>query len=92
MLRRNDKAIKYISGRSISINTVNMFGLGYAPDSWNNIYNFLKGKGFDEEDIERSGLISRNKDNTKYYDKFRNRIMFPIIDTKNRILGLVEEF
>lgn len=87
MLRRNDKAIKYISGRSISINTVNMFGLGYAPDSWNNIYNFLKGKGFDEEDIERSGLISRNKDNTKYYDKFRNRIMFPIIDTKNRILG-----
>jgi len=87
ILRRNEKAIKYISGRSINSNTVKMFALGYALDSWNSMYNFLKGKGFDEEDIEKSGLISRNKDNTKYYDKFRNRIMFPIIDTKNRVLG-----
>lgn len=87
LLSKNEKAIKYMLSRRVSTNTIKMFGLGYALDSWNNIYNFLKGKGFDEEDIEKSGLISRNQDNTKYYDKFRNRIMFPIIDTRNRVLG-----
>lgn len=87
MLKRNKTALKYLADRGIPLNIINMFGLGYALDSWNHMYNFLKRKGYNEQDIEKSGLISRNKENTKYYDKFRNRIMFPIIDTRNRILG-----
>ena len=87
MLSKNSKAVNYLRGRNIDITKIKMFGLGYALDSWTNMFDYLKGKGYDEADIEKSGLISKSKGNTKYYDKFRNRIIFPIIDTKNRVLG-----
>ena len=84
----NDKqALLYLKNRNINKKVLNRFGLGYALDSWNSIYGYLKNKGYDELDIERSGLIGRRKDNSGYYDKFRNRIMFPIIDTRGRVIG-----
>ncbi|NLX61366.1 MAG: DNA primase [Tissierellia bacterium] len=86
-LRRNPKALKYLKERNIGQDTMIKFGLGYASNSWNELYDYLKNKGYEDGDIEKVGLISKRKDNTGYYDKFRNRIMFPIVDNKNRIIG-----
>ena len=86
-LINNDKPLKYLKNRKINKKVLNQFGLGYAENSWDNIYKYLEGKGYSKEDIEKAGLIGRRKDNTGYYDKFRNRLMFPIIDVKGRIIG-----
>lgn len=86
-LRKSAEPLKYLRNRNINANTMTRFGLGYASNSWDEIYRHLRSKGFEDEDIEKSGLISKKKDNTGYYDKFRNRVMFPIIDIKNRIIG-----
>ena len=67
-LKGNKVALRYLQSRNINQKTINLFGIGYALDGWNNIYNYLKGKGYSDEDIEKSGLISRRKDNTGYYD------------------------
>jgi len=86
-LRKSPKPLRYLKDRNINENIMTKFGLGYASDSWNQIYNYLRSKGFEDKDIEKSGLISRKKDNTGYYDKFVNRVIFPIIDIKDRIIG-----
>ncbi len=86
-LINNKKALMYLKNRNINKRVLNQFGLGYAQDSWNNMYEYLKNKGYDDLDIEKTGLIGRRKDDTGYYDKFRNRIMFPIIDTMDRVIG-----
>lgn len=86
-LIRSKEPLIYLQNRNINRKVISQFGLGYALDSWNSIYNYLKEKGYREEDIEKAGLIGRRKDNTGYYDKFRNRIVFPIIDIKNRVIG-----
>lgn len=86
-LINNKKALMYLRNRNISKKVLNEFGLGYAPDSWNSIYDYLKNKGYEDSDIEKSGLIGKRRDNSGYYDKFRNRIMFPIIDAGGRVIG-----
>ena len=79
--------LNYLKQRGIGRKIIKEFGLGYAPNKWDSILNFLKGKGYKIEDIEKTGLIGRRKDNTGFYDKFRNRIIFPILDTRGRIIG-----
>ncbi|MCF6461777.1 DNA primase [Clostridium sp. Cult1] len=86
-LNNSKGPLSYLKNRNIDREIINQFGLGYAPDSWDSIKKYLKQKGYKEEDIEKAGLVGRRKDNTGYYDKFRNRIMFPIIDIKGRIIG-----
>lgn len=86
-LINNEKTLKYLKDRNINRKTLNRFGLGYAVDSWNSIYRYLQGKGYSVEDIEKAGLIARRRDGSGYYDKFRNRLMFPIIDTRGRVIG-----
>ncbi|MCD6321469.1 MAG: DNA primase [Clostridiales bacterium] len=76
----------YIQGRKIKEGTIVRFGIGYANDKWDSLLKHLKAKGYIEKDIETAGLILKSK-NGKYYDRFRNRIMFPIIDIRNRVIG-----
>lgn len=83
----NPKALEYLNKRQISANTIRGFGLGFAPESWEGLYRFLLSKGYGSEQIEKIGLIGKKSGNNGYYDKFRNRIMFPIIDTKSRVIG-----
>lgn len=85
-LSKSKEALNYLKNRKIDIKTINKFGLGYALDSWDNLYNYLVGKGYKEEDIEKIGLIAPRR-TSGYYDKFRNRIIFPIIDTRSRVIG-----
>lgn len=79
------KALSYLTRRGITGKTITVYGLGYAPDSYDSLLNFLKSKDFSEKEITDASLaVSRDG---KTYDKFRNRVMFPIIDVRGNIIG-----
>jgi DNA primase len=61
--------------------------LGYAPNSWDAMGNFLRSRGANRTQIERSGLVSLKENSTGYYDRFRNRLIFPICDTQGRVVA-----
>lgn len=79
-------AVDYFKKRALTGADAKRFYLGYAKDSWDYMLKYLVGKGYTESDILKAGLIKAG-DNGKYYDFFRNRVMFPIFDTRNRIIG-----
>lgn len=86
-LNNHKGALAYLSKRNIDIKRVRAFGLGYAKDSWKGLNDHLLAKGYREEELEELGLTAKKAKSNGYYDRFRNRIMFPIIDTKGRIIG-----
>ena len=75
----------YMKKRGIEDPILKKFGIGYADDSWDSLYHYFKDKGVEEKLLLELGLISE-KDG-KYYDKFRNRVIFPIINTGGKIIG-----
>ncbi len=79
------EALKYLTGRGLSLKTITNFGLGYAPNGWYNIANHLRSKGYSDSQIKQSGLVSVTEKG--YFDRFRDRVMFPIIDHKNNVIG-----
>jgi len=79
-------ALDYLKKRKLKASTVKHFALGYAKDSWNALLNHLVSKGFEYEQIREAGLCSRSRDG-RYYDYFRNRVMFPIIDVRGNVIG-----
>ena len=80
-------AMEYLKNRNISSATITSFGLGYAPDSWNALLNHLKGLGYTESEIAECGLCVRRDNDGSCYDKFRDRVMFPIIDLRGNVIG-----
>jgi len=78
-------AMEYVSKRALSKQTVNRFGLGYAPDG-NVLLKYLREQGFTDDEIVASGVVGRSE-NGDIYDRFRNRLMFPIIDVRKNIIG-----
>ncbi len=85
-LKSEPAAVEYMKNRGIDGTTAKRFGIGYAPDGWSNV---LDKFGKSDEAIERllaTGLIIR-KDNGKHYDRFRDRVMFPIRDARGRTIG-----
>ena len=86
-LRNYPHVIEYLRSRNIKSNVIKLFGIGYAMGEWDNLLNHLKNEGYKEEDILKAGLIIRNEKNDTYYDRFRNRVIFPIFDVKKRIIG-----
>ena len=76
----------YLVKRGLRSNIVNTFMLGYAKDSWDDLLNYAKSKGYKEEDLLSLGLIAKSK-NGNYYDKYRNRVIYPIIDIYGRVIG-----
>ncbi len=85
-LKDSPPAVAYLKDRGIDGSTAKRFGIGYAPDGWSNV---LDKFGKSDEAAERllaTGLIIR-KDNGKHYDRFRDRIMFPIRDARGRTIG-----
>ncbi len=75
----------YIHKRGLSDDTIRHFGLGYSPNSWNNLYDYLRDKGVSDEDMLKLGLVNKGKKGL--YDKFRGRVMFPIFNTQSKIIG-----
>ena len=78
---------KYLENRGIKQETVLAYKLGYAPDQWNRLEEYLLQKGFSQEYVKLSGLIKRNENRNSYYDLFRKRLMFPIFQYNGDILG-----
>lgn len=76
----------YIMKRSINIETVKKFGLGFALSD-NGLSNLLQSQGFTEEDILATGLVGKSINTGKLYDKFRDRFMFPIFDIRGRVVA-----
>lgn len=81
-----EKAREYLKKRKITTKSIKEFQLGFIPDKWDGLLNFLKKRGFKEEDIEAAGLIIKGEKG-KYYDRFRDRIMFPITDVYGQVVG-----
>ncbi len=75
-------AREYLEKREISPETQKAFHIGFAPDSWDAVLTLLKEKGADEKLIEQSGLVSKNEEKNRIYDRFRGRIIFPVLDIK----------
>ncbi|MGB4438100.1 MAG: DNA primase [Sedimentibacter sp.] len=86
-LRRYPEVIKYLESRKIDANVIKKFGIGYASDGWDNLLKYLVNKGYDEEDILKTGLIIKKENKNNYYDRFRKRVIFPIFDIKSSIIG-----
>ena len=79
------QALTYIRKRGLTEATIKKFGIGYSPPHGNGLLNFLKEKGYTESFLVKAGLLSQK--NNRYYDRFRNRVMFPIIDVKGNVIG-----
>lgn len=77
--------LDYLIERGLSPGTVKKYGLGYAPDGWHNLHYYLRNKGYSDDEMEAAALITRN--NNRHYDKFRNRVMFPIIDRRKNVIA-----
>lgn len=79
-------AHQYLTGRGLSEETITAFGLGYSNKYSDDLYKYLKMKGYKDEMIAKAGLISVNE-KSGVYDKFWNRVMFPIMDVNNKVIG-----
>lgn len=75
----------YMRKRGIRTDILKRFGIGYADDSWDSLYKYLQSQGVDDKKMRDLGLISTKSG--KCYDRFRNRVMFPIINTGGKVIG-----
>lgn len=79
-------AYTYLTNRELSDDTIKAFGLGYSNKYSNDLFQYLRKKGYSEDLIRQAGLINTDEKNG-VYDKFWNRVMFPIMDVNNRVIG-----
>ncbi|MCF0137613.1 MAG: DNA primase [Oscillospiraceae bacterium] len=79
-------AAEYMAERQISPSTATRFGLGYAPDTWDGLREHLKSKGYSESELFDAGLLSRGRKGN-FFDTYRNRLMFPVIDVRGDVIG-----
>lgn len=80
-----NKGYAYMKRRGISPAILKKFGIGYADAQWDSLYKYLLSQGVDKKIMVELGLVSESKG--KYYDKFRNRVIFPIINTSGKVIG-----
>ena len=80
------QGLSYLRKRGLSQRTLTRFGLGFAPNRWDALIEAMAGEGYDKRDLLDAGLAVNNKDG-RIYDRFRNRVMFPIIDIRGDVIG-----
>lgn len=83
---QGEQAMAYLRGRQLGDDTIKAFGLGYSSKFSNTLYQFLKSKGYADDMLTKSGLITMDEKHGPH-DKFWNRVMFPIMDANNRVIG-----
>ncbi len=86
-LGENKTVQEYLKNRGLKPITIKEFKIGYAPNSWDALVNHLTELGYKTDDIEKAGFITKKEQDTRYYDRFRNRIMFPIADLNGQVVG-----
>jgi len=84
-LGASDKARQYLKQRGFDKQTVDEFGIGFAPDAWQALADHLGKAGFSEQELEQAGLVTRR--DQRVTDKFRGRVMFPIHDRRGRVIA-----
>jgi DNA primase len=82
---RANPAAVYMQSRGLEPGILRKFGIGYADDRWHSLYDFLTSKGYDAKTLLSLGLVAES--NNRIYDKFRDRVMFPIINTRGKVVG-----
>ncbi len=82
-----EKILGYLRERGLSDESIKTFRLGYAPDGWRHLLDFLTSKGYQSETLEQAGLILKKEGGNGHYDRFRDRIIFPIFDILGRVIG-----
>ena len=87
ILSRNPYSLDYLKNRGIGQEMILAFGLGCAPAGGDQLLGHMKAKGYDEKELFEANLLSYNEERNHYYDRFRNRLIFPIIDRKSRVVG-----
>jgi DNA primase len=80
-------ALAYLDERGLSREIIDRFKLGYAPEGWDRLINFFSKNGVPLKKVEKTGLILPKKNKRGYYDRFRDRVIFPIIDVNRNIIG-----
>ncbi|MBQ2792339.1 MAG: DNA primase [Oscillospiraceae bacterium] len=80
------KALEYLRGRGLSDNTIRRFGLGFAPESWDAVIKHLRGKGFTFDEMAAAAVAVKSARGS-YYDQFRGRVIFPIIDIRGNVIA-----
>jgi len=82
------KARKYLLKRGIKEETIKKWRLGYAPQNWRSLSDFLVGKGYSREEVVKTGLaVNPEEKNKTAYDRFRGRIIFPVFNTQSQVIG-----
>jgi DNA primase len=81
------EALAYLTSRGLDMRIIRSFGLGYAPDRWVSAREYLKSKGYDDKQLLDAGITVENTEKGRIYDRFRNRVMFPIINPRGQVLG-----
>src|SRR6185437_16320908 len=92
-LTRDNRARQYLAGRGLEAQIIQRFGIGYAPNAWNEVLRRFGRDGAGPGALAELGLIveregARNQDGERHYDRFRDRIMFPIRDARGRTIAL----
>ena len=80
-----EQCLKYALGRGMTKSILTSFGIGYAPDSWNSLVDAMRKKGYTDQEMIEADLVGEK--NGRIYDRFRNRLMFPIIDVRGNVIG-----
>jgi len=81
------QALDYALGRGMSQRILTVFGVGYAPDSWDSMVKAMLAKGYTNQELIDSGLVTVSRKNGNLFDRFRDRLMFPIIDVRGNVIG-----
>ena len=86
-LGKSKKAKEYLAKRGLTEATVEKYRLGYAPENWSDLFNHLTQQHISPADAVKAGLIIPRENSTGFYDRFRDRLMFPILDTSERVIA-----
>ncbi|CEI73447.1 MULTISPECIES: DNA primase [Romboutsia] len=84
---KKNSGYAYLRSRGLDNKIIKKFGLGYSLASWNSLMDYLTSKGYSNKDLIECGLLAHKKESNKIYDKFRNRVMFPIFDYRGNVIG-----
>jgi DNA primase len=86
LLKHSPKGIQYLNKRGLNQSTIKIFGIGYSKDSWDNAYRFLLKQKVSSEEMLKIGLVAKGR-NGRLYDRFRDRLMIPIQNSRDQIIG-----
>ncbi len=84
---KGKEAQKYLLDRGITQESIKKWRLGYSPNTWQGLSDFLVGKGYQREELERAGLVVKSETKQNHYDRFRGRIIFPVFDLSSQVIG-----